>query len=135
MTTQINAYLHLGGHCREAMTFYKHCLGGELVLQSVEDSPMAEQWPEAVQKHILHASLTKGSLVLLASDMTDGQAVQEGNTISLSLNCTSHQELQSFFTALSEGARVTRPVHAFFAGWMGALTDKFGISWMFYAEK
>jgi PhnB protein len=33
--TQINGYLHFNGDCREAMTFYRECLGGELSLQTI----------------------------------------------------------------------------------------------------
>lgn len=135
MTTQINSYLHLGGKCREAMTFYRDCIGGTLTLQSVEDSPMAGQWPANVQQQILHASLVKESLVLLASDMTDGEPVKPGNDISLALNCASAEEMRTYFSALAQGASITHPIHEFFAGWMGNLTDKFGVSWMFYAPK
>jgi PhnB protein len=46
--TQINAYLTLNGNCREAMTFYKECLGGELTMQAVEDSPIR------VEKLLIH---------------------------------------------------------------------------------
>jgi PhnB protein len=55
--TQINPYLHFDGNCREAMTFYRESLGGELALQAVGDSPMASQMPAEAQKKILHASL------------------------------------------------------------------------------
>ena len=38
---QLNAYLRFNGKCREAMTFYQACLGGELTIQTVGESPMA----------------------------------------------------------------------------------------------
>ena len=38
--TQLNVYLTFDGNCREAMTFYKECLGGELVLNTVAGSAM-----------------------------------------------------------------------------------------------
>jgi PhnB protein len=135
MTTQIIPYLHLNGKCREAMMFYQECLGGELTMQSIGESPMADEWPAALQNHILHASLTKGNLALLASDVNDGQKPNPGNGISLSLTCASPDEMRTFFASLSQGATVTRPIHEFFAGMMAALTDKFGVAWMFYAEK
>jgi len=129
--TQINPYLTFNGNCREAMTFYKECLGGDLILQTVADSPMADQWPPDVQQNILHASLQKNSLVLLASDMAGRDGVVRGNTISLSLVCSSEEEINEFFTNLSQGAKVTHPLHRFFAGTIGALTDKFGMNWLF----
>lgn len=129
--TQINAYLTFNGNCREAMTFYKNCLGGELTLMSVEDSPMAEQWPKQVRKNILHASLVKNGLVLLGSDMAPPEGTVNGNAISLALNCSSEKEINDFFNNLSAGGKVTHPLHTFFDGTIGALTDQFGMNWVF----
>ena len=129
--TQINAYLTFNGNCREAMTFYKECLGGELTMQTVEDSPMAGQWPASMQKNILHAGLTNGNMILLASDMADAGGIVKGNTISLALNCSNEEEINMFFNNLSEGGKVTHPLHKFFDGTIGALTDKYGMNWIF----
>ncbi len=62
--TQINAYITFNGNCSEAMTFYKKCLGGELTMQTVKESPMADQWPAEVQQNILHATLVKNDVML-----------------------------------------------------------------------
>src|SRR4051812_11574628 len=101
--TQINAYLTFNGNCREAMTFYKKCLGGKLTLQTVKESPMANQWPEQVQHHILHASLIKDNLVLLGSEMGGSDGLVKGNIISLALQCSSEEEIETFFSNLSKG--------------------------------
>lgn len=42
----INPYIGFNGRCREAMTFYKECFGGELDLQQVDGSPMEKFWPD-----------------------------------------------------------------------------------------
>ncbi len=49
----INSYLRFNGNCSEAMTFYKDCLGGELTMQKVGESPMAGNMPttNAGQNH------------------------------------------------------------------------------------
>ena len=132
---QINVYLTFNGNCREAMTFYKECLGGELTLQTVKGSPMESQWPVTVQENILHASLVNGSLVLLGSDIVEKEKLVKGNTISLSLNCTSAKEIETFFTKLSSGGQIAHPLHDFFAGTMGTLTDKFEKDWLLYFER
>ncbi len=133
---QINPYLTFYGNCREAMTFYKDCLGGELTLQTVGDSPMANQWPVQAHQNILHASLSKnGQVMLLASDMGGPEEIINGNSISLSLNCSSETEIQTCFSTLASGGKVTRPLHAFFAGTIGTLTDKFGMQWLFYHHR
>ncbi|MEO6305305.1 MAG: VOC family protein [Bacteroidia bacterium] len=128
-TTQINPYLTFNGNCREAMTFYKNCFGGELNLQTVGGSPMADQWPVNAKDRILHASLTNNNLVLLASDMGSDK-MMHGNTISLALACGTKEEINSFFEKLSEGGKITHPLHEFFDGTIGAVTDKFGMNWV-----
>lgn len=128
--TQINVYLSFNGNCGEAMKFYQHCFGGELTLQSVEESPMAKQWPKSVQKNILHASLSKENLVILGSDM-GSESLVTGNTVSLAISCSTEEEINRFFSNLSEGGKVSHPLHKFFDGTIGALTDKYGINWLF----
>ena len=129
--TQINAYLNFNGNCREAMTFYKECLGGELTIQPVEGSPIEAQCPPAMKHQVLHASLLKDSLVLMASDMTGPDGFIKGNTISLSLNCSSQKEIETFFTKLSSDGHITHPLKKeFWGATFGVLTDKYGIRWM-----
>jgi len=62
------------------MTFYQQCLGGELSLQAVKDSPIKEMFPPHMQDIILHADLTKGELTLLGSDIPDEGV--PGHTVS-----------------------------------------------------
>jgi len=133
--TQINAYLTFNGNCREAMTFYQACLGGNLSMQTVEGSPMENEMPVGAKQKILHASLKKASLVLLGSDMAGPEGIVKGNTISLSLNCNSENEIKAFFSNLSAGGQIVHPLHEFFAGTMGTLTDKFERDWLLYYEK
>lgn len=129
---QINAYLLFNGNCREALQFYHHCLGGELELISVGESPMAEQWPAHAQENILHGTLVNGHTRLLASDMGGPGDNIEGNTMYLSLSCSEPEETGRLFTALAAGGKVVRPLHRFFNGTIGVVTDKFGKTWMFY---
>ena len=98
---QIVAYLTFNGNCREAMTFYKSCLGGELAMQSVGESQMANQMPKEAQNMIMHASLTNGSLALMASDMMRGGELVHGNAQSLLINCSSENEIKALFSTLS----------------------------------
>lgn len=128
--TVINPYLTFNGKCREAMQFYQSCLGGELTMQTVEESPMAKQWPAGAQKHVLHARLEHNNMVLLGSDMGGDQHLVTGNVISLALGCSSEEEINRFFKNLSEGGRVIHPLHRFFDGTIASLTDKYGLNWV-----
>lgn len=129
--TQINAYLNFNGNCREAMTFYHNCLGGDLTMQKISESPMAAQMPTDSAAHILHSTLTREGLVLMGSDMI-GAKLSAGNKISLCLVCNSEEELNTFFSKLSEGGNVKLPLHqSFWGSTYGELTDKYGVNWMF----
>lgn len=133
--THINPYLNFNGKCREAMTFYHQCLGGELVMQKISESPMAARMPSEMGAKILHSSLTKDSIILMASDMM-GNNVVNGNSISLCMNCSSDEEVNAFFDNLSKDGKVVEPLHqSFWGATFGSLTDKFGITWIFNYSK
>ncbi len=135
MTAQINAYIGFNGKCKEAMTFYQQCLGGSLSLTSVGESPMADQISMPKDK-IMHAVLLReGVVMLMASDMS-GQQIVHGNNINLMLNCSSEEEINSFYSKLSEGGQVTHPVkEESWGALFGHFTDKFGINWMLNFQK
>ena len=126
----INAYLTFNGNCRDAMTFYKECLGGDLKFQTVKGSPMESHWPDNVQNNILHASLTKNKLILLGSDMVESDGFITGNNVSLTLNCSTENEIQTIFSKLSVEGKVKYPLHNFYDGKIGSFKDKFGINWL-----
>jgi uncharacterized glyoxalase superfamily protein PhnB len=134
--TQINAYLTFNGNCKEAMSFYKECLGGELTIQTVGESPIAGQCPEAIQGQVMHASLMNNNLLLMASDMMSSAKCVHGNTIALSLNCSSENEIHSFFINLVEGGTIIEDVKLQFWGALfGVLKDKYGFTWMLHFDK
>jgi PhnB protein len=131
MMTLLNPYLTFNGNCREAMTFYKECLGGELILQTIGESPMGEQMPPNMKDAILHSSLTKGELILMATDCVPDNGLIKGNSVSLCLNFDSEEEIRTCYEKLSAGGRATNPLEQTFWGAIfGGLTDKFGNHWL-----
>jgi len=133
---QINSYLTFSGNCREAMIFYKECLGGELTFQTVGESPLSEQMPEEMRECILHSMLTKDNLVLMASDMVDNNGLIIGNSVSLMLNCGSEKEIKDYYAKLSEGGDATHPLeNTFWGAVFGDLTDKFGNHWLLHFDE
>jgi len=132
---QLNPYLTFNGNCREAMEFYKACLGGELSLTTVGDSPMKDQMPAEAQNAVMHSLLRSDGIILMASDQMTPGALVNGNTITLCVIGNSKAELDTFFTRLAAGGNVSQPLQETFFGAYGALTDKFGINWMFQADK
>ncbi len=127
---QLNPYLHFSGNCREAMTFYRECFGGELSMQTVGESPMVEHMPPNLHEQILHAMLVRDGLVLMASDMLSDEDVTRGNGVRLCLVCTSKQEIETLFARLAEGGQVEHGLEETFFGTYGDMTDQYGVGWM-----
>jgi PhnB protein len=134
---QTNTYLTFDGNCGEAMAFYKKCLGGEL--SQFKFSEMPGEMPaemKGAEDRIMHACLTSGPVVLMASDNCPGMPFQKGNNFSINLACESVEEAEKLFGALSEKGNVTMPLgETFWAVRFGMLTDQYGIPWMFNVEK
>lgn len=129
--TSINSYLTFNGNCRQAMTFYKKCLGGELTLQTVGNSPLSEKMPVKMKNCILHATLKKEDLIIMASDMVSNSGLQKGNNISMVLNCKNEKETRDRYQRLSKGGKQTHPLEPTFWGALfGNLIDKFGNHWI-----
>ena len=125
----IVAYLNFDGNCEEAMTFYASALVVPLELMKFADMP---ECPPVAEKRIMHARITKGPVVLMASDTMPGMPLHQGNNFSISVQCESAHEIDSFFAALGEGGKVTMPLQdQFWGARFGMLTDRFGVQWMF----
>lgn len=134
--TQINSYLTFNGNCREAMNFYKDCLGGELTLQTIGESPLSDKMPPQMKECILHATLTNGNLILMGSDMVGEKGLVKGNSVSLAINCSSDEEIQSFYKKLSAGGNKDHALEeSFWGATFGDLTDKYGNHWLLNFEK
>jgi len=129
--THINSYLSFAGNCRQAMTYYKKCLGGELSVQTIGESPMAHKLPFLMKDYIIHGTLTTAGFVLMGSDMTPEAGLRKRNSVSLILHCQSEADIRAYFKKLSEGGIVEHPLKStFFGALFGDLSDKFGNNWM-----
>jgi PhnB protein len=132
----INTYLTFNGNCREAMTFYRDALGGELMFQTIGESPLSAQMPEQMKDSILHSTLMNGALTIMASDMVGEQGIVRGNAVSLMLQCQSEEETRTFYDNLSQGGQATHPLETTFWGALfGGLTDKFSHHWLLIVDK
>jgi PhnB protein len=135
--TTINPYIGFSGKCREAMTFYQQCFdGGELNFMAFEDTPMGDQCAPQMKHHIVHSSLVKGPLTLMGTDMTGPEGYINGNSIAISVNCVSEEEINTLFKRFSEGGKVLDALGVkFWGGMFGVVSDKYGVSWMFNYHK
>ena len=131
---EINVYLTFDGNAREAMQFYAKALGAKLQLMTFGQMPDPNVPKEAKNK-VMHARLSKGALAIMASDTMPGMPFTKGNNFSVSVACGSAKEAERLFKAFSEKGAVTMPLQkTFWADRFGALTDKFGVNWMFNFE-
>lgn len=134
--SQINSYLTFNGKCREAMTFYRECLGGELLLQTIGDSPLSDKLPVQMKDYIVHATLQRGALQLMASDMVGRSGLTVGNSVSLLLACESEEEIRATYDKLATGGSRDHEIEdSFWGALFGDLTDKYGNHWLLTFEK
>ncbi len=92
---------------------------------------MSEKMPVQMKDKILHATLTNGGVVIMASDMVNESGLTKGNAVSLMLNCSSEEEIKNCFSKLSQEGIARHPLElTFFGALLGGLTDKFGNNWL-----
>ena len=130
-----NAYLNFNGNCEQAFRFYAEATGATIdQMMSFANSPMAAQMPPEARKMIIHASMSVGDTVIMASD-APGDRYKKPQGFSVSLLIDTAAEAERVFAAMSAGGEVSMPLQqTFFAARFGMFTDKFGIPWMINCE-
>ncbi len=131
---KLSPYLRFNGNCREAMEFYKECLGGELTIMTMGESPMASQVPPEMKNRVMHSVLKKDNMTLMGSDAMAPDKITRGNSVVLAIMGTGIEEIRPYFSALSRSGTVKHSLEKTFFGVYGDFTDKFGIDWMFQAD-
>jgi PhnB protein len=128
---QFTPYLNFNGDCEAAFRFYERVLGGKIeIMQTHGESPIAGEVPPTWHSRILHARLTVGDAVLMASD-TPPEMYQQPQGLTVSIGLQDIAEAERIFRELAEGGRVTMPIgKTFWAERFGMLVDRFGIPWM-----
>lgn len=126
----VTTYLSFDGDCRRAMSFYRECLGAELELNPYPDASGQPSADPAAK--IMHAQLIKaGSPILMASDTPHPGSVRTGSNFSIAIQCSSSDEADRMFAALSRDGEVRMPLtDAPWGARFGMLTDQYGVQWM-----
>jgi PhnB protein len=133
---EIVRYLNFDGNCRQAMTFYQKCLGGDLHMTTFGEFK-APGIPEGTGHRIMHARLTSGpAAALMASDTMPGMPNQKGTNVSVSVHCDTSEEIDRLYAAFAQSGKSTMPLQDVpWGARFGMLTDEFGIQWMFNFDK
>jgi len=133
---KVNTYLNYGGNCGDAFRFYEKELGAKIgFLMTHDQNPGPSQVPPELAKGVLHASITIGNTVIMASDVPPDR-FQPMRSVYLCLSVDSDAEAERIYKLLSEGGEVFMPMQdTFFATRFAQLRDRFGTSWMIIHER
>ena len=131
-------FLLFDGNCAEAMTFYQECLGGELTLTRLGDTPMKDQFPQEKHNRLINAHLTSGAIELSATDWMASPEFDpvQGNTYAIFVTGNTYDELKTIFDKLRDGDNNTRlqELHKVPFGIYGQFYDRYGVQWIFRGD-
>jgi PhnB protein len=128
-------FLLFDGNCAEAMAFYHKCLGGELTLTKLGDTPMKAHLPPEKHDRIINAQLKSEAIEISAADWMASPAFEpkQGNMYAIFVIGGSYDELKPSFDRLKDGADQERlqELHDMPFGVYGQFYDRFGVQWIF----
>jgi PhnB protein len=131
-------FLLFDGNCAEAMKFYHNCLGGELRLTKLDDTPMKAQFPTEKHNRIINAHLKSGEIEFSATDWMASPDFdpKQGNTYAIFVIGGAYDELKTVFDKLKDGADKERlqELHDLPFGIYGQFYDRFGVQWIFRGD-
>ena len=134
----VQPYLFFRGRCGEAIAYYKETLNAEvLMMMRFKDNPEKlghDKVPAELDERIMHACLRiNGSNIMMSDGMRTGDL--DFQCMSLSVSVPDEADADRMFGALSKEGTVQMPLgKTFFSPRFGAVTDKFGVSWMLLVE-
>ncbi len=132
-------FLLFDGNCAEAMTFYHDCLGGELTLTKLGDTPMKDQFPPDKHDRIINAQLKSGDIDISATDWMASPEFDPvpGNTFAIFVTGKTYDELKTIFDKLKDGDNNERlqELRNVPFGTYGQFYDKYGVQWIFRGDK
>lgn len=134
MVAKLNPYLNFNGQAARALAFYKESLAGEVTdLRHWRDMPGADA-AAATADLVMHSELKLGGGLVMISDAGPGcPAAERGGNASICLHYEDVPAMEAVFVKMSGGGQVNCPMgDAFWGARFGALTDQFGVSWLFH---
>lgn len=127
-------YLFFNGNCREAMNFYKECLGGDLQIMNFSDMPGEVR--EQDKNRVMHSTLKSEDIMFMASDSDSNHGdIKFGNNVFININMDNTEKADALYEKLSAGGNPSMPMeNTFWGARFGMLQDKFGQNWMINCE-
>lgn len=133
----LTPFLLFDGNCAEAMAFYQSCLGGELTITRLGETPMGDQAPAAQRPKVVYANLKSDSVEFSATDWQHPTRIPKpGNTVAIYLQAEDYGELRAVFDKLAVGAdkELLDDLRDMPFGTYGHLADQYGVHWFFRGE-
>src|SRR5947207_1467583 len=95
---KLTPFILFDGNCAEAMAFYQSCLGGELTIMGVADTPMKDYMPPEQHHKVAHAHLRSNSIEFSATDwLHPTRTPKHGNTVAMYINGGKYKEMRTLF--------------------------------------
>ena len=130
----LTPFLLFDGNCAEAMAFYQSCLGGELIIVRLGDTPMGDQAPPEQRQKVTYSCLKAGGVEFSATDWLHPTRVpRPGNTVAMYVQADDYLELRALFDKLALGAdaELIDDLKDMPFGTYGHLADRYGVHWFF----
>ena len=133
----LTPFLLFDGNCAEAMALYQSCLGGELTLTRLRDTPMKDAVPDEHHNKVFYAHLQSRGIKFSATDwMHATRGWTQGNTVAIYVTSDALSDLREIFDKLSVGADrdLLDELEDMPFGTYGHLADRFGVHWFFRGD-
>ena len=130
----LTPFLLFDGDCAEAMAFYQSCLGGELTITRLGDTPMGDRAPPEQRQKVAYACLESDGVEFSATDWLHPTRVpRPGNTVAVYLQADDYGELRAVFNKLAVGSDqdLLDDLRDMPFGAYGHLADRYGVHWFF----
>lgn len=131
MTVDVTPHLNFRGQAREALTFYREALGGELAVVTYADAHAVQDPAEADQVMWGQVVAASGARVM-AYDVPGARAYDAGTIpFFVSLRGDDADEVAALWAGLADGATILQDLGP--SGWAplyGMLRDRFGVTWV-----
>jgi len=130
-------FLLFDGDCADALTFYRDCLGGELTITRLGETPMKDLFPAETHERVISAHLGGGGVDLSAADwMAADLGPVRGNMSAVFVTGPADAAFRAAFERLTRGAqaRHLQELHQMPFGLYGQLYDRYGVQWIFRGD-
>lgn len=138
MTVQVNPYIMLDGHAKEAIQFYEKSLDAKVLFQQTFGEALENPEhpvPEEARERLAHSVLRIGETELLVADTEPGQQTQIGNRVTICITTNEVKTAHQMYTFLQQDGKVNIPLtETYFSPAYGVVTDQFGVTFTIFTK-